>query len=182
MTNRGRKSKYTPERIGIMAQAVRDGKTHKVAASLGGISYATFYRWLDERNDFRDAIKKAEMSSLMNNNHHEHVKAYSKRKAPHKKGSGYVYLVHCDGTEYFKIGISKNAPDVRINAMQTSCPFKLHMVHVAYCDHFSYAETILHELYCKRRVRGEWFDMSGLDVGDVIESIDAYATAQIGLF
>lgn len=60
MAKRGRKSELTPERINIMTRIIADGGTDEQAYKAAGISYETFYRWLRENNEFRDAIQKAE--------------------------------------------------------------------------------------------------------------------------
>lgn len=55
----GRKPGCTPERIAKICKAIADGKTNEDAAKIGGIAEGTFYRWLDENNEFREAVQKA---------------------------------------------------------------------------------------------------------------------------
>lgn len=57
---RGRKSKYTPERVEIITKAIADGKTYKDAFTLAGIGKDAFYEWINNKPEFADAIKKAE--------------------------------------------------------------------------------------------------------------------------
>ena len=57
---RGRKSQCTPERIEIIAKAIKGGKSYKDAYTAAGISHTTFYKWLNENVEFADVIKKAE--------------------------------------------------------------------------------------------------------------------------
>lgn len=57
---RGRKSMYTPERVQQITKAIAAGKSYKDAYTAAGISYQTFYQWLNEKVEFNDAIKKAE--------------------------------------------------------------------------------------------------------------------------
>lgn len=57
---RGRKSKYTPERVEIITKAIAAGKTYKQAFEAAGIGKDAFYNWLNEKQEFNEAIKKAE--------------------------------------------------------------------------------------------------------------------------
>lgn len=60
----GRKPKYTPERVEIITKAIREGKTQEYAYTSAGISKQTFHVWMSTKNDFRDAVKKAESEYL----------------------------------------------------------------------------------------------------------------------
>ena len=55
----GRKSKYSPEVVKAIVQAIDMGAYDKHAAAYGGISEDTFARWLDRYADFADAIARA---------------------------------------------------------------------------------------------------------------------------
>lgn len=55
----GRKSKYTPEVVKLIVQAIDMGAYDKHAAAFGGISEDTFARWLERYADFADAIARA---------------------------------------------------------------------------------------------------------------------------
>lgn len=55
----GRKTKYTPETIKAICDALERGETQERAAELGGIDRATFYAWMNEKPDFSDAVKRA---------------------------------------------------------------------------------------------------------------------------
>ena len=57
---RGRKSNCTPERVEIITKAIKAGKSYKDAYTAAGVSYTSFYKWLNENIEFADAIKKAE--------------------------------------------------------------------------------------------------------------------------
>lgn len=57
---RGRKSLCTPERVEIITKAIAAGKSYKDAYTAAGISYQTFYQWLNEKVEFNDLVKKAE--------------------------------------------------------------------------------------------------------------------------
>jgi len=148
-------NKYTDEEI---AASIRRNKgvISKVAKDLG---YT--------RTRVHDRIKQSD---------------FLQKQAKIVHGSGYVYLVHCEGTDYFKIGVSKRTPRRRLDSMRTGCPLEINMVHTSYCDHYSLVESILHDLYASRHVRGEWFDMTGVDIQEIVDAMETYSTAQIGLF
>lgn len=55
----GRKPAYTPERVEAILDALRQGETDDLAAKMGGIGKTTFYRWIDEKEEFREAVKSA---------------------------------------------------------------------------------------------------------------------------
>ena len=51
---------YTPERVAIICEALARGETQETAYKLAGIVADTYYRWLKERSEFSDAVKKAQ--------------------------------------------------------------------------------------------------------------------------
>ena len=67
-SQRGRRSRLTPEVQEKIVSAIRAGNYANVAAEYGGICAATFYRWLQKGEaaksgqfrEFCDAVKKAE--------------------------------------------------------------------------------------------------------------------------
>ena len=68
-----------------------------------------------------------------------------------------IYFIREEGSNYVKIGSSCN-PERRIEDIQTSNPRKLELVRMI--DGGDRAETILHSIFKKDRVRGEWFRIS----------------------
>ena len=50
---------YTPERVKRICDAIERGETNETAAKIGGIAVGTFFRWMDEKSEFKDAIKRA---------------------------------------------------------------------------------------------------------------------------
>ena len=76
--------------------------------------------------------------------------------------SGMVYII-TDG-EYHKIGMTIGDARKRLKEIQTMNPRKL---EVLYQQHTSWAwdyEHLLHELFEKKRVRGEWFILEPADI------------------
>jgi hypothetical protein len=56
----GRRSKYTPETVDKLTQAIRLGATYELASLYAGIDVSTFHAWRNAKPDFSDAIKAAE--------------------------------------------------------------------------------------------------------------------------
>ena len=59
--------KYTPELVEQLIKYIETGNYIETACDAVGISKQTFYRWLEEKNDFSDAIKKAESKAIIRN-------------------------------------------------------------------------------------------------------------------
>ena len=55
----GRKPKYSPERVEIICKGLSEGKPEIDCCKMAGISVPTFHRWLDEKKEFQEAVKKA---------------------------------------------------------------------------------------------------------------------------
>lgn len=56
----GRPSKYTPERVARLAQAIELGATYELACAYAGISLDTFDRWRDLYPELKEEIAEAE--------------------------------------------------------------------------------------------------------------------------
>lgn len=83
-----------------------------------------------------------------------------KAKAKEQMDFTYVYLMIDKNTGYYKIGRSKN-PTIREKTLQSEKP-TIELLHKF--DAISKDEKTLHEMFNEKRVRGEWFDLSGSDV------------------
>jgi hypothetical protein len=71
-----------------------------------------------------------------------------------------VYLIWAEGTSYYKIGKSTDIKK-RLNALQTSCPHPIKLIHTIRCINSSMTEVeaALHLRYYTSRLRGEWFEL-----------------------
>ena len=56
----GRRSKYTPETVDKLTQAIRLGATYVLASNYAGISQQTFHQWRNTKPEFSEAITQAE--------------------------------------------------------------------------------------------------------------------------
>ncbi len=93
--------------------------------------------------------------------------------ATHQRSSGQVYLVHCVGFPYYKIGITTAiTPLDRVKALQTGMPFELELVAAIPVKDAGTAERYLHDTYKEYRVRGEWFDFTDDMLTEVLAKYD----------
>lgn len=56
----GRRTKFTPETVDKLTQAIRLGATYQLACDYAGIGVSTFHDWLNAKPEFSQAIKEAE--------------------------------------------------------------------------------------------------------------------------
>jgi hypothetical protein len=56
----GQPTKYTPDRVSRILDALREGNTRKVAGHAGGISHETFSQWLHRHPEFAESVTCAE--------------------------------------------------------------------------------------------------------------------------
>jgi hypothetical protein len=80
-----------------------------------------------------------------------------------RKSSGYVYLMHGDGTEWYKIGHSVN-PVTRAAAIGVKAPFEVNLLVSYWAEDRFTDEAIWHRRFETKRVNGEWFALSPEDV------------------
>ncbi len=59
--------KYTPELVNQLIEYIKAGNYIQTACDVVGISKETFYKWIKNKSDFSDAIKKAEAQAIARN-------------------------------------------------------------------------------------------------------------------
>lgn len=77
--------------------------------------------------------------------------------------TGYVYLIETDIGAY-KIGRTNDLGRRVLDFGGASVPFRWRMIHAIHCHNPEWAEKNLHRIFCRRRIRGEWFKLSPADV------------------
>lgn len=60
----GKPSKYTPERVKAILQAIEVGAPYRHAAAAAGIDEDTFTNWKKRHAEFSDAVKEAEAKAI----------------------------------------------------------------------------------------------------------------------
>lgn len=56
----GRKTKYTPERVQKITQAIALGATQRLACLYAGVGHTAFHEWMERKPEFAEAVKEAE--------------------------------------------------------------------------------------------------------------------------
>lgn len=59
MPNRGRPTKYTPETVKRILEAIKLGVAYVDAANYGGVSFETFNEWRKQYPEFSEAVESA---------------------------------------------------------------------------------------------------------------------------
>lgn len=65
MAKRGRPTKYTPETVKRIIEAIKLGLAYVDAANYGGISFETFNEWRKAFPEFSEAIEQASGQAVM---------------------------------------------------------------------------------------------------------------------
>ncbi len=79
-----------------------------------------------------------------------------------------IYLARQEGTDLYKIGITKNDPKKRLKQLQTGNAGKFELVESFETKHDYKMETALHAHYQMRLVSGEWYVLSNEEVAKFI--------------
>lgn len=74
----------------------------------------------------------------------------------------YVYIIHAEGTDWFKIGRSNN-PNRRNKEVAAKAPYETKVVVAIPTPESRALELYMHDQYDKFRVRGEWFAVTGYE-------------------
>lgn len=101
------------------------------------------------------------------------------RPKPKRKQSG-AYLIRAKETDFCKIGVAVDI-DKRLRQLQQANPHKLELLHVwkreVYCipgvfpqpdKRFLRLEKALHDFVSSKRIHGEWFQLSNVEVEALI--------------
>ena len=79
---------------------------------------------------------------------------------------GYLYVMENELTQNLKIGISKDDPKlVRVKQLNsgTKSDAEIKCIKTIKCSNYAEAERVLHRIYKRFRVRGEWFNIPTTD-------------------
>jgi hypothetical protein len=87
------------------------------------------------------------------------------------KNQGYVYFIHAEGTNRYKIGRSAN-PLTRLETLKKQSPFPLKIIKSYWAPDAINEERMLHEHFSIHRIHGEWFVFS--DINRVFEFTKLY--------
>lgn len=95
------------------------------------------------------------------------IKLISKQKK--EIGEKFVYVAQCDC--YYKIGIAYNL-ESRINTLQVGNPYKIDFYTCLKTKKAKEIEKKLHKLFEKKRLRGEWYELSEEDLNTILSTFE----------
>lgn len=87
---------------------------------------------------------------------------------------GYVYVMECRETCYYKIGISKENIQKRMRGIQSSSPFEISIYLGRRIPNYKAIEVMLHQYYSSQNIRGEWFSFLEHELPDIDRVIDTF--------
>ncbi|MCC5670285.1 GIY-YIG nuclease family protein [Nostoc sp. CHAB 5784] len=77
----------------------------------------------------------------------------------YRSNQGYVYLIHAEGTNRYKIGRSVN-PFARFEQLKVQSPYPLRIIDSFWTPDAINDEKLFHEQYKNYRIFGEWFELT----------------------
>ncbi len=92
-----------------------------------------------------------------------------------RKKIGYLYVIKCIGTDFYKIGKSYNVKK-RLQSLNVACPLDLELVFKVKVDEYSLAEIKIHKQFLDYRHKGEWFVFNAEELELVKNTMDKYKT------
>jgi len=141
----------------LMLQALKENFGNvKAASARVGIDRGTHYLWVRSDIEYRDESMRYSIQSLSNKKIHQEKPEFE---------NGYVYLIKCVNTTFYKIGISKINYNARLSTMQSGCPYELKFINAIHSPDYRNIERVLHFKFQSKRIRGEWFDLDDIEFG-----------------
>lgn len=138
------------------------------------ISRRTFYEYFKPSSKEYDEIKKLLGKNKIND--------FARNRVPiniYNNKEGYLYLIKCENSDYYKLGISSICYKIRLSNLQSGCPYKLHMIHVVHSIDYKNIEKEIHLKFNKYRHFGEWFIFTNIEVEKVIKTMDKICKKQL---
>lgn len=78
---------------------------------------------------------------------------------------GYVYLIKCSRSTYYKIGNARNV-ESRRDMLQVGCPYYLVIIATLSTNNPQRLEKAMHKKFKAKRMYGEWFDLTQEEVAE----------------
>lgn len=111
-------------------------------------------------------------SSIKRTNDHLYEKYFPTTRReyaeqPRKIKKGIIYIVKCERTKLYKIGLTAGKIESRLRTLKTSNPrISLFKHYEGIIDVYN-QEKKLHDLFSKKRIDGEWFELDELDLCNI---------------
>lgn len=117
-------------------------------------NYDSFYSYVNKENLKIQEGQLREFNSLNTKNHKNTEK-------------GIIYIIKCERTNLYKIGLTTRSVHTRFNSLKTANPsIKLFRYYEEVTDLYK-KEKELHNLFSKKRIDGEWFKLDELDFCEI---------------
>lgn len=97
--------------------------------------------------------------------------------------AGYIYFVKDSGSDLIKVGKAIDVEKRIRNNFGTIMPGTITLIHTLQSKNYHKTETLFHQYWKGKRVKGEWFDLSGEDIRwikraeyprEIVDSIKGY--------
>jgi hypothetical protein len=92
---------------------------------------------------------------------------FSEVKSKDKDSNGFVYIMHVSGTDYYKIGRTKNIT-CRESALKIG-NHRIYCIASVIVNNAVKFENIMHRLYSEKNVGGEFFTFSISEIAELIK-------------
>ena len=86
----------------------------------------------------------------------EQVVVEAKKEYRYKPKGGCIYVIHCVGFPYYKIGQSID-PQSRLDNLQIGVPFDLELCYVVVVQDMNEVEYKVQQSHKDKHIRGEWY-------------------------
>lgn len=99
----------------------------------------------------------------------EQIKGFNslKTREPKNTKKGIIYIMKCERTSLYKIGLTTGDINLRLKSLKTANPSIILFKHYAEVMDLYEKERDLHNLFSKKRVDGEWFELNESDLFEI---------------
>lgn len=80
-----------------------------------------------------------------------------------------IYLIQQKDTNFFKIGITKKDPQIRLKELRTGNPFSFDLIYSYPTKYNFLLENALHAHFKLKKINLEWFELDKDDVNSFLE-------------
>ncbi|WP_100010124.1 GIY-YIG nuclease family protein [Lentibacillus sediminis] len=111
---------------------------------------------------YKEFVKKDNGRATVEEWHH--LEPISRRFGSQGINEGYVYFVRESGKRLVKIGKAKDPEERKKNDFGTLMPYDFETIHIISSDNYHKTEKLFHHYFSDKRMKGEWFDLTGKDI------------------
>lgn len=80
---------------------------------------------------------------------------------------GIIYILKCERTNLYKIGLTSGKMKSRLKSLKTANPSITLFKYYEDIDDIYYEEKFFHDMFKKKRVDGEWFKLKNKDLNTI---------------